>query len=97
MDQVGYRGNHGEGQRRRSTAALLAAYHHRGDRRELRRERVVGPRRRGSDRCDRGDEGHSRRADDGRAIEVQTHLEIIYALQLQFSFMNYVDVLFATI
>jgi RNA polymerase sigma-B factor len=29
---VGYRGNHGEGQRRRSTAALLAAYHHRGDR-----------------------------------------------------------------
>ena len=27
-----YRGNHGEGQRRRSTAALLAAYHHRGDR-----------------------------------------------------------------
>ena len=29
---MGYRGNHGEGQRRRSTAALLAAYHHRGDR-----------------------------------------------------------------
>ena len=32
MDLVRYRGNHGEGQRRRSTAALLAAYHHRGDR-----------------------------------------------------------------
>jgi RNA polymerase sigma-B factor len=32
VDLVGYRGNHGEGQRRRSTAALLAAYHHRGDR-----------------------------------------------------------------
>ena len=30
--RVGHRGNHGEGQRRRSTAALLAAYHHRGDR-----------------------------------------------------------------
>ena len=29
---MGYRGNHGEGQRRRSTAALLAAYHQRGDR-----------------------------------------------------------------
>jgi len=28
---------------------------------------------------------------------VQTHLEIIYALQLQFSFMNYFDVFFATI
>ena len=27
-----YRGNHGEGQRRRSTAALLAAYHQGGDR-----------------------------------------------------------------
>jgi len=32
VDLVVYRGNHGEGQRRRSTAALLAAYHHRGDR-----------------------------------------------------------------
>ena len=32
MDLVRYRGNHGEGQRRGSTAALLAAYHHRGDR-----------------------------------------------------------------
>jgi RNA polymerase sigma-B factor len=32
VDLVGYRGNDGEGQRRRSTAALLAAYHHRGDR-----------------------------------------------------------------
>ena len=29
---MGYRGNHGEAQRRRSTAALLAAYHQRGDR-----------------------------------------------------------------
>jgi len=28
---------------------------------------------------------------------VQTHLEIIYALQLQFSFMNYVDLLFTAI
>lgn len=32
MDLVRYRGNHGAGQRRGSTAALLAAYHHRGDR-----------------------------------------------------------------
>ncbi len=32
VDLVRYRGTHGEGQRRRSTAALLAAYHQRGDR-----------------------------------------------------------------
>jgi len=32
VDLVVYRGNHGEGQRRRSTAALLVAYHQGGDR-----------------------------------------------------------------
>ena len=37
---------------------------------------------------DGGKEGHGRRADDGRAIEAQTHLEIIYALLSLFSFMN---------
>ena len=32
MDRVGYRGKQGDGQRQGSTAALLSAYHHRGDR-----------------------------------------------------------------
>ena len=32
VDRVAYRGKHGEGQRQRSTAALLSAYHRRGDR-----------------------------------------------------------------
>jgi hypothetical protein len=45
----------------------------RGDRGELRRERVVRPCGRGCDCCDRGEKGHGRCAGDGRAIEMQAH------------------------
>ena len=68
----------------------------RGDRRELRRECVVRPCRRGGDRRDRGEERQGGRANEGRAIEVPAHLEMIYALRLTFSFTNYVGVLFTT-